>query len=470
MKTILNRPYLANPSLQRLLKLITELGGRALLVGGCVRDHVLANTALDIDIEVYGLEAGLLEHALSAQFNVNAVGKAFGIFKVVVDGQSFDVALPRLENKAGTGHKGFIISPNPYMSFAQASLRRDFTINAMAIDVSSQELHDPHGGLVHLEQKTLRHVSEAFIEDPLRVFRAAQFCARFDLTLDSETLTMCQKLKSELSSLSRERVYQEMKKLLLSPQPSIGLSTLKITQAWELFPELVALSGCAQDPSWHPEGDVWVHTLMVVDQAAKLVLKHQLSEEDRLLVLAGALCHDLGKPITTIIKDGRIKSPGHEPAGIAPTKSFLSAIGYPKKWHEEIAALVAEHLKPFQLYAHRNEISDAAIRRLSTRVKINLLLLVSEADFLGRTTADALAGCDPSSPWLREKVAELLKGQTKPTPILQGRHLLAAGFKPGVAMGPILAQAFEAQLDGLFSTEEEALAWLGDFINDTESE
>lgn len=463
-KAKLAKPFILGPHLALLLDSIAAQGGKGILVGGCVRDHLLGHRAKDIDIEVYGLDNDALEKILHARFSVVAVGKTFGIYKVTVtiedERESFDVALPRRENKEGFGHKGFVITTDPFLSFSDASSRRDFTINAMGIDPVTNEIYDPHGGRNDLDHHVLRHVSDAFKEDPLRVLRAAQFCARFQLTLAKDTILLCQSLVDELRTLSRERIFEEMKKLLLASKPSRGLEVLRETFALRLFPELEALIDCKQDQEWHPEGDVWVHSLMVADQAASITRMNSLDEEATLIVMAGALCHDLGKPKTTILKDGRIKSPAHEQEGEEPTRLFLDKIGFPKKFHDQVVALVKEHLKPHQLYSKRDEVSDGAIRRLASRVHVPHLLLVSQADFLGRTTADAVAGHDPSAPWLKQKIENLLGTDLTPKPILLGRHLIALGEKPGTGFSDILRAAFEAQMDGEFVDEESGVEWL----------
>lgn len=457
-------PFVISPHLDLLLATVHQAHGLGILVGGCVRDHLLGHRASDIDIEVYGIEADALEKLLAKHFTVMAVGKSFGIFKVIIehDGtkETFDVALPRRENKSGQGHKGFVITTDPFMNFKDAAARRDFTINAMGLEPLSQKILDPHGGQEHLIQKKLRHVSAAFSEDPLRVFRAAQFCARFDLDLDPSTILLCQQLEGELKTLSLERIFGEMKKLLLAKKPSRGFLVLQAVSALNLFVDLKNLINCPQDPEWHPEGDVWTHSLMVVDEAAKLAYRDSLSEEDHLIVVAGALCHDLGKPSCTIPKDGRIKSPGHEQAGAAPTLQFLSAMGMPQKYHDIIVALVKEHLKPHQLYRTQSEVSDGAIRRLAARVDIEKLLYVSQADFLGRTTPEALAGIDPSASWLRQKSFDLLGQSLAPKPIILGRHLIALGEKPSPQFSRLLHDAFEAQMDGAFHDEASGIAWL----------
>lgn len=473
-KSSLTSPFVASPHVKRLLKTIEEHHGQGILVGGCVRDHLLGHPSKDIDVEVYGLDKETLEDILSTEFSLVPVGKSFGIFKVTItlgkERATIDVAMPRSENKLGQGHKGFVINTQPNMSFVDAAKRRDFTINAMGIDLATNQLLDPHGGLKDLHARRLRHVSDAFSEDPLRVLRAAQFCARFDLTMDEKTVDLCKSLRDELVTLSKERIYEEFKKLLLAPQPSIGLAILRSVDALVIFPELAALIDCPQDAEWHPEGDVWTHSLMVADQAANIIRQVSLSEEEQLMVMAGALCHDLGKPATTIHKDARIKSPGHEQAGVAPTIAFLESIGFPKKWHDEVTSLVKDHLKPHQLYRSRDEVSDGAIRRLACRVNIDRLLMVAKADFLGRTTADALSGEDPSELWLRDKVKEVLGPDLSPQPILLGRHLIALGEKPGPHFSAILSAAFEAQLDGAFSDEEGAIVWIKVWLNNRSSE
>ena len=462
----LEKPWIPDPALTSVLQVIESEGGQGILVGGCVRDHLLGLKPKDIDIEVYGLSPQELEDVLKKHFQVMPVGKSFGVFKVLVsifqESQVFDVALPRQDSKSGEGHRGFVISHDPNMTFSEAASRRDFTINAMGIDIKTQVLLDAHGGYADLQNNLLKHVSEAFIEDPLRVLRAAQFCARFGFVLDPTTVKLCRMLKNELSTLSRERIYEEMKKLFLARQPSLGLLVLRESESLILFPELEALIGCEQEAQWHPEGDVWIHTLMVVDQAAWLI--KDLEEEEKLIIMAGALCHDLGKPSTTAYINGRIKSIGHDVEGVAPTINLLSRMGFAPKYFEEIAALVREHLKPYQLYAKRDEVSDGAIRRLAERVNIRYLLKVSQADFFGRTTPEALSLVDPSARWLEERIKNLLGSELKTKALLLGRHLISLGQKPGIGFKKILDAAFEAQLDGIFCTEEEAIVWVKEYI------
>jgi tRNA nucleotidyltransferase (CCA-adding enzyme) len=438
-------------SLENLAQAILNAGGKPILVGGCVRDRLMGVLSKDFDIEVYGLSLEKLEAVLNKLGPVYAVGKSFGVFKLF----NFDISLPRTENKQGQGHKGFVVQSDAHLTFEEASKRRDFTVNAMGINLETGDLLDPHHGQEDLKNKILRHVSDAFEEDPLRVLRACQFAARLEFKIHSGTLQKCHKLEPELKTLPKERIGEEFKKLMMAKKPSIGLQALLDTKALNLFPELKALIGCQQDPTWHPEGDVWVHTLMVTDEAAKL--------SDSLMIRLAALCHDFGKPLTTKFEDGRWRSKNHEAAGAAPTQKFLDRLGISQDDAHQIIPLVQDHLKPCQLYRVRDQVSKGAIRRLATRVNIENLCLVAKADFLGRTTEDAKTGEDPSSIWLLEEARKLAVATGAPEPILLGRHLLDLGHKPGPKMGKLLKQAYEAQLEGDFSDLNGALQWIKNY-------
>lgn len=473
------------PPLRRLVDVVAAAGGRPVAVGGAVRDHLLGLAPKDIDVEVSGLELPHLERVLAdAGFSVHAVGRAFGVLKVDVvvtddNGLEFreviDVSLPRTESKSGHGHKGFVVASDPNLPFDLASARRDFTINAIGIDLVSGDVLDPWGGAADLQRGLLRHVSAAFDEDPLRVLRAAQFVARFGLDVDADTVVRCRSLLPELPTLAKERLGEEMKKLLVKGVwPSLGLSFLRKVGVVEvLFPELQALIGCQQEPEWHPEGDVWTHTLMVVDEAARLCGSNGsngsanndgndagVDDDERFIVVAAALCHDLGKPGTTVTEGGRIRSRDHEAQGEAPTRSFCERLGVAHDVVDAIVAAVKDHLKPFQLWRERDKLQDGAIRRLALRVPLERLCRVASADFFGRTTPEALVRDDEAGPWLLEMAHRLAVKDAAPRPILQGRDLVARGLKPSPAFGALLKESFEAQLDGQFADHAGACAWL----------
>ena len=442
--------------LTKLANAIHQQGGQPILVGGSVRDYLLGQTIpKDLDLEVYHLEANKLEMVLSQFGKVLRVGKSFGVLKLITEHAEYDVSLPRRESKTGKGHKGFLVNADPQMTFEEASARRDFTINSIGFDPIHQLWLDPHHGQKDLRQGILRHVGPAFAEDPLRVLRGAQFAARLNFQLAPETLELCQTL--DLNELSRERLLGEFAKLLLrAERPSIGLEILRQTKALRFFPELEALIDVPQDPTWHPEGCVWTHTLMVVDEAAKL----RVSEEKADLVLMfGALCHDFGKPETTIWKDGHWRSPAHDVLGMQPTEKFLRRLTDEASLIEKVTVLVREHLRPSMLYNDREKVTPGAIRRLALRVSIPELLLVAEADHFGRTTDDALRREFPAKQWLLDQASKLDVRDEKPKPFLKGRHLLQLGMRPGPQMGKVLEEAFGLQLDGAIISLEEAKAW-----------
>jgi tRNA nucleotidyltransferase (CCA-adding enzyme) len=449
------------PGVVLLVETLREAGGRAYLVGGFVRDFLLGRESLDFDLEVYGLEPAALEAALRRCGSVNAVGQAFSVYKVSglagVEG-GVDVALPRRDSKAGPGHRGIVVSGDPSLDVSEASRRRDFTVNAILLDPADASILDPWGGREDLRERRLRAVDPAtFGEDPLRALRAVQMAARFDLTVEPATAALCASMP--LRELPAERVFGEIEKLLLKARrPSIGLALLA---EWRMLPavapELGPLADTPQDPEWHPEGDCFTHTLQVVDQAKALL--EGLERPRALTVMLAALCHDLGKPATTRFEDGRVRSPGHEEAGVAPTLSLLgrwnvhSLLGYDVR--AQVTALVAHHLKPGQLYHDRARVSDGAIRRLARKCEPDLLYRVSRADCLGREPGRF----EPvAMEWFRDKVRELDVAERPPAPLLLGRHVLDLGAAPGPEVGRVVKAVYERQLDGAVATLDEAIA------------
>jgi len=429
---------------------IADAGGRALLVGGSVRDALRGEHVKDLDVEVFHLGPERLREVLARRFSLDLVGQSFGVLKV--RGLPIDVAIPRRESKHGLGHKGFEIHSDPELPFAEAASRRDFTINAIGFDPLSGELLDPWGGAADLETSVLRHVSEKFAEDPLRVLRGMQFAARFLLEPAAETVALCASIGTE--GLAAERIYEEWKKLLLyGKEPSRGLHFLVACGWVGFFPEIEALVGCPQDPTWHPEGDAFVHTAHVLDAFAR----ERLGEEwEDLVVGFACLCHDFGKPATTAFTEGRWRSPGHEEAGVEPTKTFLGRMTTQQRLADEVIPHVREHLRPIMLY--KEQASASAVRRLANRVeRIDRLVRVCRADHGGRPP---LPPDFPAGDWLLEAAAALHLQNEGPRPLVLGRHLIELGMKPGISFGPVLDACFEAQLEGTFSDLEEGLIFL----------
>ncbi len=440
-----------DPDVLSLAEAIRAAGGRALLVGGWVRDALLGHPSKDADVEVFGLEQDNLERTLASHFRFDQVGKAFAVYKL--KGLPIDVSLPRRESKTGTGHKGFTVEGDPLLSFAEAASRRDFTLNALLWDPLSGELIDPCGGRQDLENRVLRHVSQKFSEDPLRVLRGMQFVARFELEPAPETIRLCREIKPE--GLPRERLFDEWKKLLVKGQtPSRGLAFLRKTGWVRYFPELEALIDCPQDPEWHPEGDVWTHTSHCLDAFAR----ERIGDDwEDLIVGLAVLCHDFGKPLTTEKgEDGRIRSIQHETVGLRPAEAFLRRLTEERAIFEQVLPLVEAHMRPNALY--KTNAGDAAIRRLARLVgRMDRLLRVVRADMAGRPPLPATGEADV---WLQKRAEELAVKDSAPVPILQGRHLIAEGLKPGKQFGAILKTAYEAQLDGAFDDLNGAIMWL----------
>ncbi|MFH1679411.1 MAG: HD domain-containing protein [Candidatus Eisenbacteria bacterium] len=432
---------------------VAEEGGRALAVGGWVRDRILVpgEPRKEIDIEVFGVLPDRLIEILRPFGRVDLVGRAFGVLKI----GPVDVSIPRRETKIGSGHKGFHIESDPTLTFEEAARRRDLTINAMAEDLLTNEILDPHGGRRDIELRLIRAVDRGhFGEDPLRGLRACRFAARFLFEVEKETADLCRAL--DLSELAEERLFEEFRAMLLQPRhPSVAFQIMRVVGLTRFFPELETMFDCRQEYEWHPEGDVWVHTLLVLDAAASL--RTGVPDEDLVLMFA-ALCHDLGKPLVTNHEDGKIRSPNHEPLGEAPTRSFLARLTRDKRLVEEVVALVVHHLRPHSLF--KGGAGPSAVRRLATKVPIERLVRHARADHYGRTTPDALARVFPAGDWLLATAKELEVAEHGPRPILLGRHLLERGWEPGPAMGVLLGRAFEAQLDGEFSDLEGALRWL----------
>jgi tRNA nucleotidyltransferase (CCA-adding enzyme) len=445
----------------------TPLLARAFLVGGCVRDWLLGVPVKDFDLEVFGAGYEELEQALARWGKTDLVGRSFGVIKLSLPGgATYDLAIPRRDSKVAPGHKGFAIAFDPAITPAQAAARRDFTINSLMYDPRRHELLDFYGGRGDLAQRILRHTSEAFAEDPLRVLRGMQFAGRFGLTAAPETLRLCRQIKAHAGELPVERVREEWFKWAgQSAAPSLGLRFLAQTEWIEAFPEVEALVGTPQDPIWHPEGDVFTHTCHCCDALARLPAWRDADTTSRIVYMLAILAHDFGKPSTTqeSLRDGQIRivSPGHEEAGGSLAEQFLLRIGAPEAVRQRVVPLVKHHL------AHLQEATDRSVRRLAKRLEpetIDGLCLVITADQQGRPPSPADAS--PGLLALRAKAAALELQTKAPRPILLGRHLIEQGFAPGPAFGPVLEAAFEAQLEGRFADLPGALAWLAEHQED----
>ena len=452
------------PSLDRIVRELDAAGFRALIVGGAVRDALLGHEPKDFDIEVYGVSYDDLARRLSQHGRVDLVGKSFGVVKL----EGHDFSVPRRDSKTGAHHRDFETTFDPSITPQEAASRRDFTINAMAYDPVSHQLLDFFGGHDDLKNHILRATSEAFSEDPLRVLRGLQFACRFDLQLDPATARMAQSISDQYDTIATERIAEEFNKWALkSIQPGLIGPYLFETGWLRHFPEIERLRGVPQDPEWHPEGDVWIHTMHVLNAAARVAGREHIEGDHRAVLMYAALTHDFAKAEVTELRerDGRLRwsSYGHEQAGVPLARRFLERIGIKNSIVDQVLPLVEEHM------AHTNmkaEVTPRAVRRLSTRLapaSIRQLLFLIEADASGRPPKPP--GLPDSAAKLRDVAAALEVHHNPPAPLILGRHVLPY-FEghPGKQIGEVTRAAYEAQLDGAFSNEAEALQWLDQFL------
>lgn len=458
--------------LRAMLDAIRQIG-RPRLVGGGVRDALLGLEPKDFDIEVAGVDFEKLRRALAPFGATNVIGRSFGVIKVrsASTGAEYDFSLPRRESKTGAGHRGFAVEPDPTLSDADAAARRDFTLNAIAQDPFTGELIDPHGGQRDLQARVLRHTSAAFVEDPLRVLRAFQLAARFDFTLAPETAALCRSIAGSFHELPVERVWGEWEKWATkAAKPSRGLAVLEESGWLQHFPEIAALRGTSQEPEWHPEGDVFAHTQCCLDA---LVATDDWRRQCSPVLMFAVLAHDFGKPSTTQYaeKNGRMRwtSPGHAAASGPLAENFLRRIGAPLAFTAPVRALAENH------HAHDRgnlPFTDRAVRRLALRLTpatIDQLALVMTADARGRPPIPP-AETERRIAELRQHAVRLAFQNLAPKPILQGRHLVILGHRPGPAFKPLLDAAFEAQLDGVFADEAAGVEWLCRRLQETSGE
>lgn len=469
---------------------IHEKGGRAFFVGGKNRNHFMKQMEYpfaekedkDIDMEVYFLPKEVLAQILSQFGEIDYVGKSFGVFKL--KHTNIDIALPRREVQAkilhnertiilphhidkveienmypnykikicpeeSFGHKDFLIISDPFMSFKEAAERRDFTMNSIMVDVLSGEVFDPFNGIKDINNRLIRATNpKAFVEDSLRVYRAIQFSARLNFRIEENTKRLCQQV--DLSSLPKERVYTELEKLLLKSQkPSIGFEYMKELGVLHYHPLLQALVNCPQEPSHHPEGSVWNHTMMVIDEAAKR--KHE--SKNPVSFMWAALLHDIGKPATTEVKEGKITSYGHGKTGKELAVEYLKTLTDDKKLLEEVGSLVEHHMKPILFYKTKDTIQDGAFRRLATKVDLRELILLSVCDRMGRGGVDRKKELEEIN-WFKRRCENLHVLEEKPTPIVTGKLLLSLGFMPGPQMGEIIRTSYDLQLDKGWEKDE----------------
>lgn len=445
--------------LRRLLRRVPALR-RAYLVGGCVRDGLLGLAVKDFDLEVYGVSYAQLAEALRPYGRVELVGRSFGVIKLTLDGATHDFSVPRRDSKRGQGHRGFEVELDPNLDPAEACARRDFTINALMQDPRTGKILDFHGGRADLEARVLRHTSQAFVEDPLRVLRGMQFAARFRLAAAPETLALCQSMLSTYAELAGDRVRDEwFKWAARAEEPSAGLRFLEGSGWIAHFPELAALRAIPQDPEWHPEGDVLTHTQHCLDALVRDPEWQAAEETTRIVLSLAVLAHDFGKACTTqtVLRQGvpRIVSPGHELESGKLAENFLHGIHAPHAIVDRVVPLVVNHM------AHFQDPTARMVRRLARRLHpetVERLCVLMSADAAGRPPRPTTVPAGVVA--MRQLAQEMKIADAAPQPLLRGRHLLGLGLSAGPEVGQWSRLAFEAQLDGAFQDLAGGFAWL----------
>lgn len=417
---------------------VDAAGGRTYYVGGFVRDRILGIDNKDVDIEVHGIEPERLFSVLEEVGQPITFGKSFGVYSL--RGETIDVAMPRTERAIGSGHRDFEVDVDPFIGTEKAARRRDFTINSIMEDVMTGEIVDHFGGRKDLAGGVIRHVDpDTFAEDPLRVLRAAQFAARFEFSIAAETIELCKGI--DLSTLSKERVEDELRKALLKAEkPSVFFETLlEMEQLDVWFPEIRQLIGIEQDPIYHPEGDVWVHTMEVIDRAA--AFRDKVSEPYSFMLLA--LTHEFGKILTTAEKNGRIHAYKHETEGLPLVESFVKRITGEKDVINYVSNMVPLHMKP-NVAAYSKPSLKSTNRMFDEAVAPEDLIWFAMAD------KPVMAGTEPfsgDSGFLFERLRAYEK--TMVAPHVMGRDLIDAGLEPGENFTEILAYAHKLRLAGI---------------------
>ena len=427
-----------NSVAERIAEYVQEAGGRTFYVGGFVRDRLLGIENKDVDIEVHGTEPAALLEILKKVGEPLAYGRSFGVY--ALKGEDIDIAMPRRERATGTGHRDFEVDVDPFIGTREAARRRDFTVNALMEDVLTGEIVDHFGGRRDLDEGVIRHIDPAtFIEDPLRVLRGAQFAARFNFTIAPDTVELCRGI--DLSTLSRERVEEELKKAILkSDKPSMFFESLRAMDQLDVwFPELRQTIGLEQDPVFHPEGDVWTHTMEVIDRAA--AFRDRVSEPYRFMLLA--LTHDLGKIITTAEKNGRIHAYEHEIKGMPLVETFIERLTNENEIKDYVFNMVPLHMRP-NVAAYSKPVMKSTNKMFDAAIAPEDLIWFAEADKPVVSGTDAFSGD-------REFLLERLKTyeETMAKPYVMGRDLIEAGLEPGEDFSEILAYAHKLRLAGI---------------------
>ncbi len=452
----------------QIAKKVKEVGGIAYFVGGYVRDSILDIPNKDIDIEIHGIKPEILKNILSELGDIQTIGNAFGIYNL--KGYDLDIALPRKERCIGTGHKDFEVYVDPYIGTHAAARRRDFTINALMKNILTGEIVDEFNGLNDLKNHIIRHVdSSTFREDSLRVLRACQFAARFNFKIASETINLCKTM--DLSTLPKERIAGELSKALLkAKKPSVFFNSLYECEQTKWFKEVYALKGIKQDSEYHPEGDVYMHTMSVLDQAGEL-FPTGIDNPDRYLpFMLSALCHDFGKVNTTEINSkGRLCALNHEITGIPIANDFLGRIYNNKGFIKYVDNMIKYHMKAHSCFNNRSKTKTTNLMFDKLLYPKDFILLVY-ADSTGHDLDNLdnrqfnmfLEKAMTESGFLTDRYLDY--GKRISESHITAEDLINIGLKPSPLFKIILDKAWDMHLKGI--KKEHVLKQVADILTE----
>lgn len=452
----------------QIAKKVKEVGGIAYFVGGYVRDSILDIPNKDIDIEIHGIKPEILKNILSELGDIQTIGNAFGIYNL--KGYDLDIALPRKERCIGTGHKDFEVYVDPYIGTHAAARRRDFTINALMKNILTGEIVDEFNGLNDLKNHIIRHVdSSTFREDSLRVLRACQFAARFNFKIASETINLCKTM--DLSTLPKERIAGELSKALLkAKKPSVFFNSLYECEQTKWFKEVYALKGIKQDSEYHPEGDVYMHTMSVLDQAGEL-FPTGIDNPDRYLpFMLSALCHDFGKVNTTEINSkGRLCALNHEITGIPIANDFLGRIYNNKSFIKYVDNMIKYHMKAHSCFNNRSKTKTTNLMFDKLLYPKDFILLVY-ADSTGHDLDNLdnrqfnmfLEKAMTESGFLTDRYLDY--GKRISESHITAEDLINIGLKPSPLFKIILDKAWDMHLKGI--KKEHVLKQVADILTE----
>jgi len=426
-----------HPAAEQIVETLAQAGHVAVYAGGCVRDALLQRPYPDVDIATSATPDQV--QALFPQAS-DPQGKAFGVIRIRLQEHVFEIATFRLDGPYLDGRRPSSIT---FTTAEEDAKRRDFTINGMFFDPLRNELLDFVQGRKDLAAKTVRAIGDPlarFTEDRLRLFRAIRFAVQLGFDIEPATWNSLLQLAPQSNVISPERVRDELIKIFTSADPARGFDLLHesgLTAVW--LPELLEMRGCAQSPEHHPEGDVWVHT--------RLLLTH-LKHPSPVLAFS-ALLHDVGKPRTSKTEpNGRIRFFGHEGVGARMAEEILRRLRFSNDDIHAITACIANHMA----------FKDAPQMRVSTLKRLLARPTFSEELELHRIDCSSSHGQLDIHAFLTAKLSELSQEEIKPKPLLTGHDLQQLGAQPGPEMGRILHQLMDEQLEGKFTDRAAALA------------